>query len=127
MAKKRRRLKPAKPTLTFSLHELIEMSDGLRAQVELLWKVENLINWEVMKHKWTQEEKDWFRHREVCKSLDAGKGWPGSFEDASNRIPKDHPAWGEPGTMETGYKAHEKTLPPEHRRPLTHRPKTPVR
>jgi hypothetical protein len=131
MAKSRRQ-KRAEPTVVFSLYELVQMDDELHSpradylNQEVLWKLHNLVGREFMRHKWTKQEKDWFRHKMVCESLDAGKGWEGSHEDASSKVPKDHPAWGEPPTMEAGYKAHEQTLPPEHRRPLTRRPKTPV-
>jgi hypothetical protein len=114
---KSRRLKPAKSTLTFSLHELIEMSDGLQAQFQLLWKVENLLNWQIMKHEWTQEEKEWFRHNQVYKALLDGVKWDDVFEYVSSKLAKDHPAWGEEGTIEAGYKAHQRKLPPEQRLP----------
>jgi hypothetical protein len=129
---KRRRQKRAEPTVVFSLYELVLMDDELHSpradylDQEVLWKLQNLIGREFMRHKWTKQEKDWFRHKLFCEALQDGVNWNDAGEHVSDKLEKDHPAWGEGPTIEEGYKAHEKTLPPPHRRPLTHRRKTPV-
>src|SRR5262249_51392090 len=90
------------------------------AMPDELWeKLRDLIDRQLIKFPWTQEQKDRLRWIYVCMGI-ARCGWDGAFEYASDAL-KRTPAAAGPDMMKTSYQKIQKDLPPEKRRPRTYR------
>lgn len=124
MAGKRRR----KPSPDPPLSELMAAWDGLMRSsedIDFEWslRLQNLIGGAVMRHAWTQQEKDELRWAVSCGAIKL-KGWDAAFEYAAEVL-KGH--WGHPAEcgsdmMYKSYMKVQNTLKPfgQHR-PLTWR------
>jgi hypothetical protein len=124
---------PTVDELNSILGELQQIATSHPALYGRLYQV---IGWMLLPDNfiWRQTvNKQTWRHVVVRIGLEEGKSWDagggdpgtaevGAFQGASNDL-ADHPAAAGPHGMEKAYKAGERKLPREQRRPLTHRRK----
>jgi hypothetical protein len=121
---KRKRTAPPPP----SLSELMQAWDALmRADaaaaldLDVALQLEDLIVGAILRHAWTQDEKDEWRWAEAVEAIDA-IGWDGAFDHVKNVLAK-HPAGTGSDMIETSYKKMQRKLRPsgQHRRKLSQR------
>jgi hypothetical protein len=127
VAKKRRTSRQIAPPPD-SLNDLMAALNALMRQRDLdldfSLRVQNLIGREVMRHKWTQAEKDVWRWAMVCEGIKLKKGWAGAPEYASEVL-ANHPAGAGPDMIVESYKRVQKKLKPfgQHRRRTWRKPR----
>jgi hypothetical protein len=87
--------------------------------VEASDKLRDFTARQIMKHKWTQDEKDYLRWKLVREWLDR-KGWDGhQYAYATEKL-KSHPAAANPGTMKAAYDRMQRILPVTQQRPRSY-------
>jgi hypothetical protein len=85
--------------------------------------------WFTMQTKllWSPDAKDRWRHLEVWRAWDDGVSYEQVFQTVSDKLSDlNHPAAAKADQIEKSYKTIQAALPPEQRRPRTHRPQRPV-
>jgi len=118
--------KPIINTVAPAVHELINMLFAVEERAaqlgpELTDQLIGLIMWELRQQLiWPQSIVDLFRWATFSKGIKAA-GWEGAGTWAAERL-AGSPWEGGPHAMEASYKKVQRSLPSEHKRPLTHRP-----
>ncbi len=116
-----------RPTLIFSLDQLLAMQEALRSVIEAanadqlpaLWNLESLINLEASRHHWTRRELRRLRHHVVRESIEQ-LGWTKGLEVAAERL-KGHPNPVGTQQLRKAYADEERLRSPEQRRQRTWR------
>jgi hypothetical protein len=109
-----------------TVEELVDLifeidKDPERRGTELAQRLYRILLWELGQHLvWPQQVVDLFRWAVFSRGIKT-VGWEKAGQWAAERL-AGSPWEGGPHAMEASYKKVQRSLPPEHKRPLTHRP-----